>query len=140
MECDTVQERILESFEEPLPVAMRREIDAHLSVCPSCAAFAARQHALAVRLETQLIPLQLSTESTAILGRGLRLQRTREWWDATPDILHLASCAAVTIACAFLLPFDASAIVGAGTAATALSYLLLATVRNSLEDVEGSRG
>ena len=136
MDCQTVQEHILESFEETTPEAMQGAVAAHLAGCPRCAAFAARQRTLDARLTTMLVPPEMTPASRLTLRRALRQQPRREWFDATPDILHLAGGALATVVGSVLLPFDASTIVGAGTAATALTYLLLTAVRESFEEAD----
>ena len=54
--------------------------------------------------------------------------------DALPDILHLASCAIVTAVSASMLPEYAPVIVATGTVATVMSHLLLAIMRDTLDE------
>ena len=60
----------------------------------------------------------------------------RLWSPSLPDVVHFASCGAATVSCAVLLPFDAVMVLGAGAAATAVSYVVLAAVRDWFEETE----
>lgn len=136
MDCHTVQEQLLESFEETAPAAIQDAIAAHLTGCPRCTAFAARQKVLHARLRTALVPPEMTPPSRLRLRTALRQQTRREWLDAMPDILHLASGALTTGAGVLLLPFDPATIVAVGTAATAVTYILLTAVRETFEEVD----
>lgn len=136
MDCQRVQEAILDAFGEP--GATRHTIDAHVASCPSCAAFAARQRALDARLGALLAPPALSPAFRAGLRQRIRQDAQpapRGWMDAMPDVLHLASWGVATAAGMVLLPFDGVTIAGVGTLAAALSYLLLMVVRETIEDL-----
>src|SRR5580704_14473794 len=138
MDCGKAQEEILESLEKARTVDVQGEIDAHVAACSACAGFAARQKTLDVRLSTALTPPELSPAFRTVLRKRIRWEAMRLWPDWLPDILHFASCGVATLFCALLLPFDASAIFGAGAAATVMSYVLLTAVRISFEDADDS--
>ena len=55
------------------------------------------------------------------------------WSDWLPHVVHVVSCAGVTIACAVLVPFDSSLVLTPGVISTALTHFLLATVHGSLD-------
>jgi hypothetical protein len=135
MNCQTIQEEILESFEEARPLSIQREIDVHLSSCAQCAAFAAAQNALHVRLSAMPVP-EMSAAFRSALRARIRRESPNPYFEMLPEIVHFGSWAVATIACALLLPLDASLIAGAGLAATATSYVLLTAVRSSFEAAE----
>jgi anti-sigma factor RsiW len=135
MDCEKVQEEILESFEAS-SVAIQWEIDAHLAGCPRCAKFGARQKALDARLSMMLIPPEMSPAFRTALHKRIRRETTRLWSDSLPDIVHFVSCGVATLLCAVLLPFDAAMILGSGAAVTVLTYILLTAVRGSFENAE----
>lgn len=146
--CEHVQEAILAWFDEPREGAAVPPFAAHFASCPSCAAFWERQQALDARLQGALAPPSLSPAFRAALRARLRdaprhvapqhvtPSVPRAWQDALPDIVHFASFAVATLACAAVLPFDAVATLGAGTLASLLTYVLLTAVRDSLEEVD----
>jgi predicted anti-sigma-YlaC factor YlaD len=136
MECQTVQEEILDSFEEPRASLIQREIDAHLADCPTCARFAVCQKTVEAQLSAMLIPPEMSSAFRSVLLKTIRRERMRFWSEALPDIVHFVSCAGATVLCAILLPFGTAVIFGAGTVAALLTYVLLTMVRDSLQDVE----
>src|SRR5262245_9495352 len=136
MTCDQVRHAVLERLDGGAVDAIDREIDHHLTGCPACAAFAAVQTSLDVQLGALLSPPAPSPAFLAELGGRLAPQRTRQWLDAMPDILHLASCGVATLVCAILLPFQPSTTAATGIVGTVPTYLLLTAVRSSLEERE----
>jgi hypothetical protein len=54
--------------------------------------------------------------------------------DALPDVLHLASCAIVTGICLVVVPLPASLILSVGTIASAMTYLMFAVLRDTLDE------
>ncbi|MEO8596514.1 MAG: hypothetical protein ABI759_24560 [Candidatus Solibacter sp.] len=137
MDCGKAQEEILESLEKARTVDVQGEIDAHVAACCACAGFAARQKTLDALLSTALTPPELSPAFRTVLRKRIRWETMRLWPDWLPDILHFASCGVATLFCALLLPFGASAVFGAGAAATVMTYVLLTAVRISFEDADG---
>jgi hypothetical protein len=135
MECQRAQEEILDACEAGVR-SLGPLIKAHLSDCPDCARFAARQQAVDARLTKALVTPAMSPSFRSDLRRTIRRETRSAWSDRLPDIVHFASCGVATVCCAFLLPFDAATTVGAGTTAALLTYILLTTVRNSFEDIE----
>jgi predicted anti-sigma-YlaC factor YlaD len=134
MDCRTAQDAILESFDhvgrsEGLPA-----IESHLAGCAACAAFAARQEALDGRLGQALAPPELSAGFRNALRKRIRREAMHVWADSLPDKVHFASCGLATVLCAVLLPFQATTVLSAGTAATIVTYLMLMTVRTLFED------
>jgi hypothetical protein len=151
MDCRKVQEEILESFEKAsfdnasfdnasidkaMSADIQAEIDAHLAACPACAGFARRQKTLDARLAATLIPPELNPAFRTVLRQRIHRETMRLWPDWLPDLLHFATCGVTTLFCALLLPFGASAIFGAGAAATVMTYILLTALRVSFEDAE----
>src|SRR6266542_4089546 len=132
MDCQTVQEDILDSFEEPRSALIQREIDAHVADCLACSRFAANQRTIDARLSALLMPPEMSSAFRSILLKNIRRERKRFWSEALPDIVHFVSCATATAVCTVLLPFGTALIFGAGTVAALLTYVLLTVVRDSL--------
>ena len=136
MDCRKAQEEILESLAGGDVVP--DEIDAHVAACSYCAAFAAKQKALDMRLTIALKLPELSPAFRGILRNRIRRETKRLWPEWLPDLVHFASCGLATLACAFLLPFGTPPVLGIGASVTVVTYLLLAVVRISFEGAEDS--
>jgi predicted anti-sigma-YlaC factor YlaD len=136
MDCQHVQEAILDAFDEPASAAAPDTIAAHLAGCPACATFAVRQQALDAQLSATLVPAGLSPGFRAALRRRIDLETRRLRLDALPDLVHFASCGAATLLCVVLLPFDAWMIAATGATAALSTYVLLAAARHSFEDLD----
>lgn len=136
MACQDARAEILQLFDDGLVGKEPAELRAHLAGCPACAAFAASQQALDLRLRAMLPPPELSPAFRPALRRRIRRESIRLWSPSLLDVVHFASCGAATIVSAVLLPFDALIVLGAGAAATTVSYLVLAAVRDWFEDAE----
>lgn len=134
MDCRKAQEAILESFDDAGGAEARREIHAHLADCPACAEFAARQKTVDARLGRLLTAPEMSPGFRKTLRKRIRREETRLWTDSLPDKVHFASCGLATVLCAIFMPFDAAAVLISGTAATVVTYILLAEVRCFFED------
>jgi hypothetical protein len=48
-------------------------------------------------------------------------------------VVHVVSCAGVTVVCAAVAPLDSSLVLALGAIGTALTHFLLATVHGSLD-------
>jgi anti-sigma factor RsiW len=136
MDCADVREQILESFDEAAPAALPTAIEAHVRECSRCAAFAASMRGLDARLGAALVQPPMSPSFRTTLQARIGRERNSSRLDALPEILHLGSCAAVTVLAAALLPFDVPVTLAAGTAATSLSFVALFTVRTLFEALE----
>ena len=139
MDCRSVQDRILDALDGVAPAENPRELDHHLAGCPTCAAFAARQQALDSRLQQVLTPPELSPAFRTALRRQIRKDTLRVWADSLPDKVHFASCGLATVLGALFVPLHAAAILAMGAAATVVTYLLMAEIRNSLESSEDAQ-
>ena len=133
MECRNVQEAILDSLDESTAGVTLCEIDAHLEGCPACAAFAARQRSLDIRLGSMLVPPEMSLGFRRALRKRIRREAMQLWADSLPDKIHFVSCGLTTVICAIVMPFPATSVLTAGAAATAVTFILLTAVRNLLE-------
>ena len=134
MNCTSAQDAILDAL--TARTADSAEVAAHLATCSDCAIFAARQQALDARLAAVLIAPSLTASFRATLATRLRAERRRVWLDVAPDVVHFASCAVATAACAALAPANITAIVGIGATAASVAYVALATLRTSLDDAD----
>jgi len=135
MDCSEARIQLLESFEDVSPPGAS-ELRAHVADCAGCAAIAAEQTALDRRLSAMFPPPQLSPGFRPALQRRIQRESAR-LSPSLPDVVHFASCGAATVLCAAVLPFVAVMVLGAGAAATSVTYLLLLAVRDWLENVEG---
>src|SRR5512145_18176 len=136
MDCQRIQEEILASFDSALPSEIQVEIDRHLSTCPNCRAFAARQQALDARLATLLTLPAISPAFRATLSAQIRRETVLARSEALPEIVHFASCAVATVLCAVLLPYATSLILTAGAVAASLTYIPLVALRSLFREVE----
>jgi hypothetical protein len=138
MDCHDVRMSILESFEEIAPQGRVSEIDAHCAWCHDCARFSAVQRSLDGRLSAQLRCPDMSPEFRRRLRQAIRRDARQVWSPALPDVVHFLACGTATVLCAALLPFQASLTLGAGTAATCLTYLVATAVRDVFERFDES--
>jgi len=136
MNCHDVRAGILESVDEDPSTPSRIELDAHLAGCSDCREFAAKQQALDAQLSALLESPQLGPGFRAKLRRRIRRDAVRLWPATLPEIVHVASCGAATIACAVLLPFDAVMTLFGGAGVTILSLFVLTAVRDVFERAE----
>lgn len=136
MDCEHVQNQVLDAFDDAPPEAVRHAIAAHLAGCATCAAFAARQRALDRKLTALLLPPQLDPAFRVGVRARLIRERRLPWRDSVPDIVHFVTCGVATVACVAFVPLDTVKVAAAGVLTSFLSYALLTTVRQSLEDIE----
>jgi predicted anti-sigma-YlaC factor YlaD len=131
MDCERVQEEILESLIEARPAAVQAIVDAHLVTCATCAAFAVRQTRVDAGLREALAPPHLSPLVRAVIRERTRHQASSAWPDFLPDAVHFASCALVTVMIVALLPFSTPIVLTIAAGATIASHALLTTVQNA---------
>jgi hypothetical protein len=134
LKCDDVQRALLETFGEHDTASLPPRIADHLTCCEKCAGIAEEQRQLDAALTAALAPPRLSPSFRRALYRRIDAPAPSSKSDALPDILHLASCAILTAASASMLPEYAPVIVAAGTIATVMSHLMLAVMRNTLDE------
>ena len=134
LNCDNAHRALLESFGERGANALEPDVAAHLERCPKCARIAAEQNELDAALTKALSPPQLSPLFRTALYRRIDVPGPSSKSDALPDILHLASCAILTMVTAAMLPEYAPGVVAAGTIGTVMTHLLLAVMRNTLDE------
>jgi anti-sigma factor RsiW len=136
MDCERVQEEILESLIEARPPAVQAIVEAHLVTCATCAAFAARQMRVDAGLRGALAPPHFSTVARAVIRERMRHQASPAWPDFLPDAVHFASCALVTVMSVALLPFSAPIVLTIAAGGTIASHALLTAVQNAWEAAE----
>jgi anti-sigma factor RsiW len=112
--------------------ALDASLSAHVSRCASCARMAATQRRLDAMFSATLAP-SLSASFRRDVNARLTPPLTVPT-DALPDVLHLASCAIVTGICLLVVPLPASVILSVGTLASAMTYLLFAVLRDTLDE------
>jgi hypothetical protein len=133
MDCREVQERLFEGMESTLSSLERTQLGGHISKCAECGPFAALQSELDLRLQQAILAPKLSPGFRAGLQRRITLHVREPWPDWLPDLAHLAGCAAALAACAVLLPFAVSIVLGAGGVIAFVTYSLQALLVSALE-------
>ena len=136
MNCQQAQELILDAFEVQLSAEEQRKMESHVAACVNCSSFAQTQKTLERRLEAAIRAPELSPAFRSGLRQRIRSEPLTVWPDSMPDIVHLASCGAVTVACAALLPFPAVSVLAIGVVSTGVTYLFQSAVRGLLEELE----
>jgi predicted anti-sigma-YlaC factor YlaD len=136
MDCQQVQNEIVESFNEPRPADVQAAIEAHVALCVTCAAFARKQQALDRQLTTMLVPPRVTPRVRAVVRERARRERQLFWSDLLPDAVHFASCGVVTITALIWLPLDAPVVLGIGAIGTLLSHAVLTAFHESLDAAE----
>ena len=135
MDCQQAQELILDAFEGPLSFQEQREVESHVGACVNCRSFAQSQKTLERRLEAAVRAPELSPAFRSGLRQRIRREPLTVWPDSMPDIVHVASCGVVTVACAALLPFPAVSVLAIGVVSTGVTYLFQSAVRGLLEEL-----
>ena len=136
MQCEEVQQAIVESLAEPLPVERRVAMENHLVACETCRSFAETQRKLDARLVSAVPSARLSPGFQAALKKRIRRDPLSAWPDFLPDIAHLCGCVLAILLSAFVLPSYSATVILVGAAFTVGSYFLQAVIRSSLERVE----
>jgi len=136
MDCERVQEEILESLIEVRPPAVQATVDAHVITCATCTAFALRQKRVDAGLRGTFAAPRLRPLVRAVIRERMRHQPSPAWPDFLPDAVHFASCAFVTVMSVALLPFSTTVVVTIAAGATIASHALLTTVQNAWDAAE----
>jgi anti-sigma factor RsiW len=137
VDCRDAQETILDSLIDRR--ALTAAIDAHIAACPVCAAFAARQKAVDAGLQQTLMAPDVSARLREAMREQIRQRSRRVWHDALPDLVHFASCGAMTLVSVVILPFSPMVVIAVGLGATLLSHAVLTAMHGSL-DAAGDGG
>ena len=135
MTCHEAEELLLESFDEPLVLVVRRALDAHVAGCRACSAFAAQLRAVDAQLAAVMTPPAVPASLAPGIRTRVRRERIAALAENLPDIIHLAGCGAATVVSAALLPFDAPITIAAGLGFTCVTYVFMAVVRWSIESL-----
>ncbi|MEO7190968.1 MAG: zf-HC2 domain-containing protein [Vicinamibacterales bacterium] len=134
MECHEIQESILDGLDrEPSPDE-RHAIEAHVSICATCAEFARNQQVIDVRLASALAPPTMAPMSRAALRARVRHDAVTARREALPECVHFASFGVTTLTLAWILPVSPSIVVSGGLTVALLSYVVLSVIRSSFED------
>jgi hypothetical protein len=136
MDCAEIQELILESLDQPpaaAALAAGQEVDAHLTTCAACAAFAGVQRALDRDLGVLLAAPAVPRTLRAGLRERIRREPPPPRSEALPDIVHFAAFGVATLLSAAVLPIAAPIVVGAGVTLAIAGYVVLSAVRGALE-------
>lgn len=137
MDCRDVQDAILDALIDR--GAHMRAVDEHLASCPACVAFAARQRAVDAGLQHAMVAPVISAGLRAAVRERIRHDSSGVWRDALPDVVHFASCGAMTVVSALILPFSPMVVLAVGVGATLLSHAALTAMHGSL-DAAGDSG
>lgn len=138
MDCRAFRVAMCDGLGATAPPADRAGWAAHLAECAGCAAFAARQQTLDDQLTAALAAPELSPSFRPRLRARIRRERRRDRLELASDVVHVAGCVAVTALCLVLTPLPPSTTLAAGAAVTCLTYVVLTTLRDSLEDADAS--
>jgi anti-sigma factor RsiW len=136
MDCEQAQLAILEAVDTAATMGLPPLVDGHVSACGECTRFAARQRRADARLAAALESSALSPAFRTHVHDAMRGDQRWFMSDRLPEMVHFVSCGIATLGAVFLLPFTPTIILGGGAAGALLSYVLLATVRSSFEDIE----
>ena len=136
MDCQQIQDEILEAFSEPRSADVQAAVDAHVAICVTCAAFARKQQALDRHLATILVPPRLAPHRRdAVLERAGR-ERRLFWSDLLPDAVHFASCGVVTLIALVWMPLSPPVVLSGAAIATVVTHALLTAFHESLDAAE----
>ena len=131
--CDDVQRALLETLDERAASSLEPRSPL---ISSTVRLYAHRSRATRARRHADCRPSAAAASSVvpcgAVSANRCHCAVVKE--DALPDILHLASCAIVTAVSASMLPEYAPVIVATGTVATVMSHLLLAIMRDTLDE------
>ena len=133
MDCQAMEERLLEGFDRALSPQEKEQLERHLSECQECAQFAASQSHLDLRLQEEIAPPQLSPSFRVGLQALIAQVRREPWPDWLPDVAHLAGSAVAIGSCVLLLPLPVPVVLGAGVLVALIAYSLQTLLVSSLE-------
>ena len=136
MNCEEVQELILDSLDDPVAGERRQAMESHIATCETCGSFARIHRMLDARLAAAVPAARLSAGFRTSLTQKMHRDPVSAWPDFLPDIAHLAGCAFAIILSLFLLPWYSGTVILAGVAFTAVTYLLQSVLRSSLDSLE----
>lgn len=137
MDCRQAQDEILESFIATRPADVQALVEAHVSGCAICAAFAEKQRILDRRLSAMVVPPSLSPRFRAAVRERARHETRVIWSDLLPDAVHFASCGVATVLGLVWLPLSAPVVLAVAAAGTLLAHVVLTAVHDSLDAAEG---
>jgi predicted anti-sigma-YlaC factor YlaD len=136
MDCQQIQDEILEFFNEPRSADVQAAVDAHVAICVNCAAFARKQQALDRHLATMLVPPRLTPRVRVVVRERARRERQPFWSDLLPDLVHFASCGIVVVIGLVWLPISAPVVLSLGAIGTVLTHAALTAFHESLDAAE----
>jgi anti-sigma factor RsiW len=136
MTCPEAEELLLEAMDDALAGPVRQALDAHLTTCARCPAFAASLLAVDAALAAAL-PQPVVPASIAMTVRArVRRERRAAIRESLPDLIHLTGCSVATLLCAALLPIEASVTIATGVGFTCVTYVFMVAMRWSIEAAE----
>jgi hypothetical protein len=133
MDCDDIQEQILESFETVLSPIVKDELERHMIECPDCAEFAASHRQLDLQLHQAIVRPQLSSTFRTGLQARIAREGREPWPDWLPDVAYVAGVGVAIGSCAFLLPLPLSIVLRTGSLLALVAYLLQTLLISALE-------
>ncbi len=133
MDCERVQEAILDALLEPSRDETQAMLDEHVAGCSACAAFLRSQLEIDGRLAAHLPPPVLRPGFRAAVRRRVRQESEPFWPDLLPDALHFASWTVVTLLALIWVPLSAPIVLAAGATGTLLTHALLTALHETFD-------
>ena len=134
MDCQQVQEEILDSLAEPR--TLEPDVDAHLAGCQACRSFSETQVMLDLRLGAAISAPAMSAAFRGTLMNRVGREPISVWPGFLPDLAHGLGCVLATALCLASLPFPAGVVVLAGFGFALTTYFFQTVLQGSLEDRE----
>ena len=136
MDCQEVQEQILDSLTEPRLGGNSAELDHHLAECDNCRRFFETQRHLDLQLSLAISAPPLNPQFRKSVMEKARREPYSIWHELLPDKAHLAGCVCATALSIWILPFSAGSIFLAGSVFTLATYFIQSALRGALESWE----
>src|SRR4051812_41633590 len=91
MTCSQARETVLERLAVALSHDEQARLEAHLSACAECAAFAVAQRTLDSRMAAAVTAPRLPAKFRTSLRASIRSEAS-SWPDFWPDVAHVVGC------------------------------------------------
>jgi anti-sigma factor RsiW len=124
MNCQEMEQLILDALETPLSAAERESVDEHCSRCSACAQFAAVQSELDHRLRRFISAPALNADfRNRLMARiGQHPRPALHAW--SPDVAYGIGAFVALIVSSIVLPFKPETVLTVGVAICVAAYLL----------------
>ena len=136
MNCEQARQALLDSLDGSIRAELGLHMEDHIATCETCHRFAEVQRMIDRRLTAAVPVASLSSAFRRSLQQKLNHSFVPTWPESLPDIAHLGGCALGIVLLLLVMPQYPRTVLLAGICFSAVTYLLQAVLRSSLEKLE----